>query len=570
MRRVLLVGWDGATFDLIRPFVAQGKLPNVARLIAEGVHGPLTTTVPPWTFPAWSSFMTGKNPGKHGIYDFFRPRHGTYHLEFVNGSTRKAPSFWKLLSQAGRKVISVSIPCTFPPEPVNGVMISGFDAPGLGGGGSAVDARGMYPPELCDELNRNVGPHPIDSIVYEINRGRPDLGVERSLETIRQKAATTKYLMTHKPWDCCMILFGESDGICHHYWKWCDPKSPLYSAEPAGLQDSILKIYQELDKQLGELLALAPADTTLMMMSDHGFGGVTDWVVYPNCWLREKGYLGFRSRLRRWLSRNLESLKLGAVNFLPVKFKRFLYRMGKRKLGEVESMVRYGIIDWPQTTAYFDENPYYPAIWINLKGRQPQGTVEPGREYEEVRDRLIHDLQTWRHPQTGDRIVDKVLRREEVYSGPHVSDAPDLVVKWALLGGYSYAFRLSSKSKKQAWMEQLDPKAPHAFEFFTGKSGNHRDEGIFFAQGASIQANETVRGARIIDLAPTILHLLGVRVPDDMDGRILNEIFVDHCPPEAQAYAATVADGSAYGNGIYSSEDEEKISERLKSLGYVE
>lgn len=570
MRRVLLVGWDGATFDLIRPFVAQGKLPNVARLMAEGVHGPLTTTVPPWTFPAWSSFMTGTNPGKHGIYDFFRPRHGTYHLEFVNGSTRKAPSFWKLLSQAGRKVISVSIPCTFPPEPVNGVMISGFDAPGLGGGGSSVDARGMYPPELCDELTRNVGPHPIDSIVYEINRGRPDLGVERSLETIRQKAATTKYLMTHKPWDCCMILFGESDGICHHYWKWCDPKSPLYSAEPAGLQDSILKIYQELDKQLGELLALAPADTTLMMMSDHGFGGVTDWVVYPNCWLREKGYLGFRSRLRRWLSRNLESLKLGAVNFLPVKFKRLLYRMGKRKLGEVESMVRYGIINWPQTTAYFDENPYYPAIWINLKGRQPQGTVEPGREYEDVRDRLIHDLQTWRHPQTGDRIVDKVLRREEVYTGPYVTDAPDLVVKWALLGGYSYAFRLSSKSKQQEWMEQLDPKAPHAFEFFTGKSGNHRDEGIFFAHGASIQANEMVRGARIIDLAPTILHLLGVRVPDDMDGRVLNEIFVDHCPPEAPAYAATVADGSAYGDGSYSSEDEEKISERLKSLGYVE
>jgi predicted AlkP superfamily phosphohydrolase/phosphomutase len=368
-----------------------------------------------------------------------------------------------------------------------------------------------------------------------------------------------------------MILFGESDGICHHYWKWCDPRSPLYQAQPPGLQDSILQIYQALDREIGEILALAPPETTLMMMSDHGFGGVTNWVMYPNCWLRQIGCLAFRSATRRWLSRFLEQAKLGAVNFLPVRLKRALYRMGRRKLGEVEALVRFGSIDWASTTAYFDENPYYPAIWINLRGRQPKGIVDPGRPYEELRDQLLQQLESWRHPHTGDRIVEKAFRREEVYSGPHVEEAPDIIVKWALLDGYSYAFRLSSKSRDKAWIEQLDPQKPQAHEFFTGKSGNHRDNGIFLAQGPTIRAGASIEGARIIDLAPTILQLLGVPIPPDMDGHALQDIFTEWPVEEAPAIAAANGcEAPVELDSHYSPEDEEMISERLKSLGYVE
>src|SRR5689334_13033273 len=142
MHPVFIIGWDGATFDLIRPWVAQGKLPHIARLMETGAHGSLRSNLPPMTFPAWSSFMTGKNPGKHGIFDFTRPRPGRYELEFVNGGHRRAASFWQILTRAGRKVVSISVPCTFPPEAVDGVMISGFDAPGLEGRGAHVDARG--------------------------------------------------------------------------------------------------------------------------------------------------------------------------------------------------------------------------------------------------------------------------------------------------------------------------------------------------------------------------------------------------------------------------------------------
>jgi predicted AlkP superfamily phosphohydrolase/phosphomutase len=572
MQRVFIIGWDGATFDLIRPWVAEGKLPNVAKLIETGVHGPLRSTLPPWTFPAWTSFMTGKNPGKHGIFDFFRTRPGTYDLEFVNGGHRRAATFWQILSAAGKAVISISVPCTFPPEKVNGVMISGFDTPGAVGG-SFVDARGMYPPELHEELVKHVGPHPVGaSIMREINTGRLDVALERIVEVVHQKAATAKYLLRHRPWDCAMILFGESDASGHQFWKYADPNSPLFTEQPPGMRDSILRVYQALDREIGELRAHLPPDTTVLMMSDHGFGGVSNWVIYPNCWLHEKGLLRLRGQMRNRLSRVLDGVKFWAVCNLPAWVQRLVYKLGGRNLGRIESSVRYGMIDWPQTQVFFDENPYYPTLRINLKGRQPHGTVEPGQPYEDLRTRVIQELESWRHPETGDPIVEKAYRREEVYSGPCVEEAPDIVVKWAMYKGYSFAFKMSSKSRHRAWIEKVDPQHPENLQFFSSKSGTHRDYGIFLAQGPAIRPGMTLDGARMFDLAPTILHLLGVSVPDDMDGRVLEEIFTDafQAPVQRSSGPGVVAPAAAVNNDGYTAEDEEKVNERLKALGYVE
>jgi predicted AlkP superfamily phosphohydrolase/phosphomutase len=192
---------------------------------------------------------------------------------------------------------------------------------------------------------------------------------------------------------------------------------------------------------------------------------------------------------------------------------------------------------------------------------------------------LIQELQAWRHPQTGEPIVEKAFRREEVYTGPCLQEAADIIVKWALCQNYSYAFRISSKSPRRAtWIEQVDPNEVHNLEFFTGKSGTHRDYGIFLAHGAAIRPGFTIDGAKIIDLAPTILALTGVPVPNDMDGRVLEEIFVDGYAREAAARqeapalvsAPSESPDYAEANGHYSSEDEEKIAERLKSLGYME
>ncbi|MBV9122485.1 MAG: alkaline phosphatase family protein [Planctomycetes bacterium] len=572
MQPVLILGLDGGTWDLIRPWAAQGKLPTLARLMAGGVQGPMRSTMPPWTYLAWNSFMTGKNPGQHGVFDFFRPRPGTYDLEFVNGGTRRGSTFWQLLSEAGRRVVSISLPCTFPPERVHGVMISGFDFPGEGPG-SAVDARGMYPPELYRELAREVGRHPIDPpILKEIERGRLDIALERILETIRQKAATARYLLQHRPWDCFMMVFGETDGSAHQFWKYGDPNSPLYTDQPPGLRDSILRIYQEVDRLFGEMLALAPTDAVVLVISDHGFGGVSNCVLFPNCWLRDRGFLRFRGPSAHRLSRLREMVKRWGVARLPGWLQRFLYRSAAGLLGRFEARARYGMIDWAGTEAYFDENPYFPALRINLKGRQPGGIVEPGQHYEEVRDRLIRELEAWRNPHSGAPIVARAYRREELYSGPCLEEAHDIIPQWALHKGYNYAFKLSSKSRDLVWMVELDPLRPEHRELWPSKSGTHREEAVFLAQGPMIPPGTTVEGVRIIDLAPTILHLLEVPVPDDMDGRVLEEVFTESFRQEhpVRRTPGRSSFGGADENSAYSSEDEAVIAARLKSLGYVE
>ena len=541
MSRVFILGWDGATFDLIRPWIDEGRLPTIARLMSEGVHGPLRSTIPPWSFQAWASFMTGKNPGKHGIYDFFRTPVGTYDLEFVNaGCRRGGDTLFQVLSKAGRNVVAISIPGTFPPDAVNGAMISGFDFPGEGPG-AFVDAQGMYPRSLHDELRREVGPFPIDPpLLKDMEQGRHDVALERILDTIRQQAAAGKYLLRTRPWDCFMMVFGESDGVSHYFWQFFDPDSPFHIDSPA-LRNSILRVYEELDRQAAEMLSLVPDDATVLLLSDHGCGGVSDWVLFPNRWLEEQGLLRLRGRSMHGFSRVRERLKQWGIATLPSAVQRLLYRNAVGALGRFEARVRYGIIDLPNTQAYFDENPYFPVLRVNLKGRQPRGIVEPG-DYESVRDRLIEELEDWRHPVTGERIVEKAYRREEVYSGECLDEAADIIPKWALCEGNNYSFRISSKAPEAGgWIARIDPKDPRG-PYFPRKFSSHRDEAIFVAAGPTVATGGTLEGGRIVDVAPTILSLLGVPVPPEMDGRALEEIFT----AEASAAGIEPAEVAAF------------------------
>ena len=522
MSRVFVVGWDGATFDLIRPWIEERKLPTVRRLMDHGVQGPLRSTIPPWSFQAWTSFMTGKNPGKHGVYDFFRSPVGTYDLQFVNaGHRRGGATLWQILSQAGRRVIAIGIPGTFPPDAVNGVMISGFDFPGEGPG-TYLDRKGIYPREMLATLHREVGPHPIDPpILNEMKEGRYDVALERIIQTIERQAATAKYLMQHHPWDCFMVVFGASDGVSHYFWQYFDPQSPFYVESQRGVKDGILRVYQELDRQLGEMVSLMPDDTFTILMSDHGSGGVSNWVIFPNLWLQEQHLITLRRGTPQRLARIRQRMKQWGIAALPARLQRLLYRNALQALGRYEARVRYGIIDWSRTQAYFDENPYYPVIRVNLRRRQPQGIVEPGAAYERVRDRLIEALESWRHPITGDQLVEKAYRREEIYNGESLEEAADVVPKWALHRGYNYGFRLSAQAPGGAWIHEIDPLDTGS-PFYPRKFSSHRDQAILVAKGPGIDAGATIDGARVIDIAPTILRWLEVPVPADMDGCVLD------------------------------------------------
>ncbi|MGH8659860.1 MAG: alkaline phosphatase family protein [Gammaproteobacteria bacterium] len=576
MGKILIIGLDGATFDLIRPWAQQGKLPHLARLMEKGVQGELKSTYPPMSPPAWTSFMTGKNPGKHGIFDFAARKPCSYEIEFINARHRKATTIWKLMSDAGKRVCVLSLPITYPPEKINGIMISGLDAPGVGG---LADPSAIYPPDLHQELLDKLGGYQISPNLEQFSTGQCDEMVEAALRTVQSKLENALYLYQKEAWDCFMITIGETDGVAHRLWKYHDPHSPLSpnrGTESDGA-DPILRIYAKVDHYMGRLCALAPEDTTIIVISDHGHGGVGNKAVYLNSWLEQKHFLKFKadtsgSPFSALFQRVAARGVLGAGRFglkvLPAGFKKRVFRR-TYLANRVASWLRFSVIDWKHTQAYSEETPYYPTVWINVQGREPAGTVKPGAEYEDLRDRIIRELYHLVDPETKQPVVKTVRRREEIYSGPYVEKFPDLIIEWGLDNGYSYRFKSSQGGRAgRAPIAYVDNK-----EQEESKSGDHRDFGIFIALGRELKASLQLTEVDILDIAPTVLYLLDLPLPADMDGKVLTQMLrEEYLSSHPLCYASETGSGeniSNQGPG-YSPEDEKAIKARLQGLGYIE
>ena len=566
MGRLLIIGLDGADFGLITPWVQAGKLPQLAALLEDGVHGALKSTVPPMSPPAWTSFMTGKNPGKHGILDFTARKPQSYEIEFVNARWRQADTIWKLLSTAGKRVCVLSVPMTYPPEKINGIMISGFDTPAPGG---VADPSAIHPTEVYDELVEKLGGYFISPNLKAFHGYQCDEMVQAALRTVERKMETALYLFPKEPWDCFMITIGESDGITHRLWKYHDKTSPLsdeYSVRYAG-EDPILRIYQKIDHYIGKLCSMASADTTIIIMSDHGHGGNSLRAIYLNRWLAELNLLRFvESATGNFLTSICTTAKNVGVKVVPAPVRKMIFR--KTQLAnKMESWLRFSHIDWSRTQAYSEETPYFPSIWINVQGREPAGIVKPGKEYEEVRESLIQVLSRWVDPETGQRVVRKVHKREEIYAGPCVERFPDLIIEWSLdTHGYSYLFKNSQRvTGRPAAICRLDEQ-----EKQKSKSGDHRDYGIFIAAGQMLKQHTELHGAELIDLAPTILHLLGLPIPVDMDGQVLTQILTEDLPPVRYCSGPAPEAERANPYWKYSKEEEEALRTRLEGLGYLE
>jgi predicted AlkP superfamily phosphohydrolase/phosphomutase len=584
LARVLVIGIDGGTFDIIKPLVREGKLPNFKALMEGGSFGPLRTTIPPMTFPAWNAFMTGVNPGKHGVYDFTERIPGAYKIQFINGRSRKATTIWRMASEAGKRVGVMAVPVTYPPEKLNGFMISGFDAPGVDAHG---DSSSMNPPALYHELKENVGDYIISSnIIKEVDAGRADLAIDIVLKTLGRKADTAKYLYGKEPWDLFMVLFGESDLVGHHYWKYTDRRSPFYPAKaPEKCRKAIELVYGKIDQTIGELLAMRHPDTITLLMSDHGFGGSGDRVMHLNMWLESQGFLKFKAeetsgRIKTlfrdiFFTRPLMFAKRYGIKYLPTKVKQEIFRNRTEIANNMESWLRFSRMKWNETTAYSEETPYYPTIWLNLKGREPEGIV-PQAERDIVLDKIIAALYQWRDPWSGEKVVKRAYKREELYSGPHLHKAPDLILDFNYPGGFSYLSRPSYTNKGKEVIKRLSGKEMESMKFHN-KSGSHRDYGIFFAIGKGIRAAHEVKDTHILDLAPTILTILGLPVPADMDGNIIEACFRPESRPvriKRTEEEARPPDNRNKGAedfaATYSDKETGEIRKRLQEMGYME
>ncbi len=557
---IAIVGLDGATWDLAGPFMEAGDMPALTTIVRDGASGVLRSTIPPVTFPAWSSFLTGTNPGRHGIFDFSRRVPGTYEIAFVTSRDRKVPTMWRVLSDAGRRVAVLGVPTTYPPEPVNGVLVGGFDSPVATG----IDGSFVHPRTFYAEMVAAVGPYTItDFQELRIGPGWHAAALPKILAAVERKRDLARWVLDRECWDVFMVLFGEADTASHHFWMFADPASPRYDAERAKeLGRALRDVYRRLDDALGAIVAALPAGATVVVASDHGFGGAGTALVRVNRWLADAGFLRFRRGAGALPARAVRLARRLALTGLPRGLQeRAVRRTGRGVARRLEGWSRLGAIDMGRTAAFSEELNYAPSIWLNVRGRDPLGTVAPGPEYDTVVARVRDALLAWRHPVTAAPIVRAVHRRDEIYDGPCVDAAPDVILELASTDGYS-AVCMPSTGREHAAVECLPPG-----EYVGGKgggmNGSHRREGMWAIRGPAVAAGVSA-DATITDVAPTVLHLAGVPVPPWMEGELLAGVAGERVTADETPAAPEPAMGDVAGPG------DDELWRRLAALGYLD
>jgi len=551
--RVLVIGLDGATLDLLQPLMEEGHMPFLKGIAERGAMGRLHTVFPPVTAPAWASFMTGKNPGKHGIYEFLLRKDNSFDQTPVHAGMCTAKSLWQILSEWGKRVIVVSVPMTYPPPAVNGCLISGFLAP--------KGARNLsHPPELLEEVERRFGPYLLyfTEVYTKSGVGRV---LQEAFRFTEYRARVAEYLMDRCPWDFCMVYFEGTDRVQHELWHVLDPQHPMHRPEEARrYRDGILAFYRAMDGHLQRLVEKAGPETHVVLMSDHGFGPIHKFVNF-NVWLMEQGFLHLKkdaiARIKRFLFQRGITPALGYKIAMRFGFAKLRLSRGMSKRLTLLQLARYFFlswkdVDWSRTRAYSMGN--YGQIFVNLKGREPMGIVEPGQEYEEVRDEIVRRLHELRDPETGQPVVEKVFKKEELYHGPCIGKAPDV----------SFVLRETYKA-----LGTLEFTSHVVMEPIFGNSGDHRMDGVVALMGKGIKPGAALEKASIMDIAPTVLYLMGLGVPEDMDGRVLTEAFTSEFLLSHPVETMPTWGEEEAVEFTYTAEEAEEIKERLRSLGYL-
>lgn len=557
--KVFVIGLDGGTLDLILPWVHEDRLPNFSRLLSSGVHGNLHSTIHPLSPQAWSSFMTGKNPGKHGIYGFIQRKPRSYDVQYTNATNRDGASLWQLISEAGGKVGVIDVPFTYPPEKVSGFMITGMDA-------MWEEARFIYPDGLKTEIEDKLGDfywYPQKPSMKEM-----DSYVRDMFRAIDHRAQLTQYLMDNKEWDFFLTVFLATDRVQHTLWRHMDKNHVLHNPEEAKRYGNVIfQVYQRIDEIIGNLMNKLDDSTTLIIMSDHG-SGPYKWVMNLSKWLNMNGLLQFKKSQAKAETKDVSHQMLKHSWFflkkwLPAPLKVKLAAVAPSLKHKWMSHIFFSGIDWQNTRAYAVGN--YGNIYLNVKGREPLGIVNAGEEYENLRDEIIRKLGELRDPDSGETILDKVYKKEELYSGPYLEDAPDLIVLWK---DFAYYTRQSVVDEEVLLFEPPGKFGNRVIEH----SACHRLNGVLIMHGKHLLQGKAMN-AHIMDLAPTILYAMGLPVPEDMDGKVLTDAFSNdylksHPVQYRKIKETSLRKEKQVATGL--PEEAETTRERLRDLGYID
>jgi predicted AlkP superfamily phosphohydrolase/phosphomutase len=450
----MIIGLDCAEPSLVLERW-RDDLPTISRLMEHGVYGRLTSVIPPITVPAWSCMMTSQTPGDLGVYGFRNRSDHSYNALFIaDGNAIKKPRLWDLVTRAGDPSIVIGVPGTYPPRPLNGVMVSCFLTP-------SIESRYTYPPLLRDEVEETIGEYIFDC--RDFRTEDKDYLLQQVYEMTDRRFALAEHLLSTRPWRLFAMVEMGPDRMHHGFWRFMDPEHRRY--EPGNpYESSILDYHRHVDGLIARLLEHAGDDTVVLIVSDHGAKRM-DGGIRVNEWLRREGLLAT-------LAEPTERSSLTDVG-----------------------------VDWSRTVAW-GEGGYYSRIFMNVRGREPEGIVSP-EDYETVRSDLAARLAAIPDDQ-GRPIGTVVYTPEEVY--PEVNGvAPDLIVHFGDLSWRSVGTVGGNEGV-------------HTFENDTGPDdANHAQDGLYVLAGPRIRSAGRL-DAHLLDIAPTVLELMDIEVPAAMRG----------------------------------------------------
>lgn len=455
--KILIIGLDCA--DPVLVFERfKGELPNMEMLMSSGIYGRLESVIPPITCPAWMSMMTSRNPGSLGFYGFRNRKNYSYdEMFFANSTAVKERTLWDILSEMGKKVIILGVPQTYPLRPVNGLMVTSFLTP-------SIKSQYTYPPELKYEIEDVVGEYMLD--VKEFRTDDKEYLLQQIYKMTEKRFKLAKHFLRTREWDFFMMVEMGVDRIHHGFWKFFDPRHVKYQAG-TEYENSILEYYKFIDAEIGEILQLGEDDTLILVVSDHGAKRMDGGICF-NEWLIEEEYLSLKER--------------------------------------AESPVRLtnDMIDWAKTRAW-GSGGYYGRLFLNVKGREPEGTIPPER-YEDIRMELKEKLENLKGF-NGEKIGTVAHRPQDIY--PECKGIPpDLIVIFG---------NLYWRSVGSVGMNTI-----HTLKNDTGPDdANHAQHGLYILYSGSLVGKNGTVDANILDIAPTLLHMVGLPIPQSMEGKVI-------------------------------------------------
>ncbi len=559
--KIIIIGLDGATFDLFDCWVKEKTMSAFETIKEQGAFGELTSMFPPISTVAWASFMTGKNPGKHSIFDFVCRENDSCAVKLINSTNICGKTIWDILSENNKKLGIINVPLTYPPSALNGFMLTGFLTPPSE---DLLRCNFTFPFDLKQEIKAKLSDY---FIVWDkpYQKDKEEFffaGLKRELE---MRARATSYFMDSREWDLFMVVFNGTDTIQHNLWHLMNPVHSRYDEFEANKSRVFVQdFFKKLNQIIAQFLCKLDNKTTLIVMSDHG-GGVLDKRVYLNNWLRAEGWLtfkaGFLSRLKQLIFNfgitpqyiyevlNRIGITRNSIN-AKVNSKRSNSFLRKIFLSFDED------IDWTKTKAY--SRGHVGQIYVNLKGREPHGIVEPGPEYEQLRLSIKRVLLKLRDPENNEFIVDKVCFKEDLYSGYHLESAPDILI---FFRDFKYqAVEVSPYFLTNKIMVREK----------SGMSGNHRMNGVLLMKGPGIKKGFKIQNAILTDIAPTVLYQMGIAIPVDMDGKVLVQAFEeDYLKANPIRYNDCDTTKKGWTPSFFGEKEEAVIKNRLENLGYM-